>query len=280
MKRGNKEVLGEVENILKEEPIVKEIREEEAIFVGDIHGDLKAFKKIREALENTDLHFIFLGDYVDRGEDSVEVIQSLFKRKVREPERITLLRGNHETPLANERYGFKRQVRKKFPNAPNETYRAFNETFAELPIAATLDQEKVIAMHGGIPKNVESIADLKEIEKGVVQTSRREKLLQVLWNDPKEGIKYFSSSMRGPGIFYFGKKAFEDFMAKSSSNLLIRAHLAFPEGVRYYFNHRLVSIFSTLSYKRRKIQGKVLHYRSEDKSVLELSKLKSNLQRR
>ncbi|NIU82848.1 MAG: hypothetical protein GWN31_01100 [Candidatus Thorarchaeota archaeon] len=255
-------VLSDTRDVLAEEPIVNEINSDEGIFIGDLHGDMEAFEKINDYIQDVDCPSIFLGDYVDRGAYSIEIMKSLFEMKVKDPNRVILLRGNHETPLANSRYGFKEDVRRKFPSNSHEIYQKFNETFAELPIAATLDDGRVIGLHGGIPRNTESLVTLKELPKGIVEPHRIDRLFQTLWNDPRESIEGFGRSMRGPGIYTFGRNAFDKFMKNSNAELMVRAHLAFPSGVRYYFNKRLISLFSTLSYKGRQIEGKVLHYKA------------------
>lgn len=268
-----KNLLERIEGVVENESIVKEVEGKEAVFIGDLHGDLQAFKKIQSYIRQNDQNFIFLGDYVDRGLHSVEILSSLFQMKLRSPEKILLLRGNHETPLANRRYGFKKDLKRKFGRNAEQVYQEFNKVFAKFPIVATLNSNRVIAMHGGIPKTAESLEDLKKIPKGILKASRNKSLLQVLWNDPNDQIKHFKSSMRGPGIYSFGEKAFKNFMSNSGSELLVRAHLAFPEGIRFFFNKQLVSIFSPLSYKRQEIQGKVFSYNSGETEVLNVTEL-------
>jgi serine/threonine-protein phosphatase PP1 catalytic subunit len=62
-------------------------------------------------------------------------------------------------------------------------------------------------------------------------------------------ILNFSNSFRGPGIKFFGQRAFDAFMKKNNLQLLIRAHECFPEGYRWFFNKRLLSIFSSANYR-------------------------------
>ena len=75
-------------------------------------------------------------------------------------------------------------------------------------------------------------------------------LFQILWNDPKDiETLNFSNSFRGPGIKVFGKRAFDEFMKINRFKYLIRAHECFPEGYRWFFNKRLLSIFSSANYR-------------------------------
>lgn len=75
--------------------------------VGDVHGqfhDLKELFRIGGCAPNT--NFLFMGDYVDRGYFSVEVVSLVVSLKVRYPDRVHLLRGNHESRQITQVYGF------------------------------------------------------------------------------------------------------------------------------------------------------------------------------
>ncbi len=74
-------------------------------------------------------------------------------------------------------------------------------------------------------------------------------IYQIMWNDPKEKLEGFQESFRGPGIFLFGKDVFNKFMEANNLDFLIRAHECFSEGYRWFFNERLLSIFSSENYR-------------------------------
>jgi len=64
---------------------------------GDVHGqffELLELFKIGGKIPET--NYLFLGDYVDRGYNSVETLCLILALKVRYPDRVTLIRGNHE----------------------------------------------------------------------------------------------------------------------------------------------------------------------------------------
>ena len=65
-------------------------------------------KKLRKL--DKDATHVFLGDYVDRGPNSVQTVLSLFLRKVLNPDKIFLIRGNHEVANINKKYGFRDEV--------------------------------------------------------------------------------------------------------------------------------------------------------------------------
>jgi serine/threonine-protein phosphatase PP1 catalytic subunit len=70
-----------------------------------------------------------------------------------------------------------------------------------------------------------------------------------MWNDPKSGLRGFSNSFRGSGIKFFGFDVFENFLKYNDLKYVIRAHECFPEGYRWFFNNRLLSIFSSANYR-------------------------------
>ena len=129
----------------KEENIVKV--PDPVVFVGDIHGQFFDLVKMLDLVGKIgDLNFVFLGDYVDRGMFSFEVVATLYALKLCYPNKITLLRGNHECRQMTENFNFLIEMEEKFDN---EVYELMMETFDALPLAALVDN-KILAVHGGI----------------------------------------------------------------------------------------------------------------------------------
>jgi len=90
---------------------------------------------------------LFLGDYVDRGIYSIEVLIFLLTLKLNNPSDIVLLRGNHESRAMTEHFTFRNDVQKKYGD--ELLYEQFLELFQTLPLCATVNKE-YICMHGGI----------------------------------------------------------------------------------------------------------------------------------
>jgi hypothetical protein len=103
--------------------------------------------------------YLFLGDYVDRGSHSLETICLLMALKVKYPEKIYLLRGNHEDKSINSKYGFKEECRTR---SNISVYYMINTLFKWLPLAAVIG-DKIVCMHGGIGSTLENIKQIEEI---------------------------------------------------------------------------------------------------------------------
>jgi len=264
-------VLDQVEDILKREDTVLYVDSLCALIIGDIHGDLLAWRKIAEIIKDVPYPVIFLGDYVDRGEYSVEILNEIFKLKIEDPDKYILLRGNHETEEINSYYGFIWELRMKFPEDYPSLFRRYNEVFSHLSLAAVIDGGNVIALHGGIPINVNSIDDISATPKGYLN-AEDPVLLQVLWNDPDDSIETYAPSPRGPGIYLFGRRIFENFMSNSDARFMVRAHTFLPQGYKYFFNNRLLSIFSPLDYVGSVVNGKIVTYCNGKFDIIDLIK--------
>ncbi len=246
------ELLIEMEKLFTKEPSMIKIQKGPCLFVGDTHGDLNSSLKVAQKfLKRNDLTLIFLGDYVDRGEQQLENVLFLFLLKKANPDRVILLRGNHEEKQMNQYYGFQSVLSQTFGTDSTSLFTQFQQTFAQLPLCV-LTWNRVFGVHGGIPISMkDKVITLKEIEQRVRGTTYIEDLdfitAQLLWNDPKEDVKGAVPSSRGIG-FYFGKNKFEQFIDANNLQFVIRSHEVFQSGYKYFFDNQLLSIFSALDY--------------------------------
>jgi len=213
------------------------------LFVGDTHGDLESAVRARGLAERLGGTVVLLGDYVDRGPRQVETLSFVLAWRLAEPERVVLLRGNHESPITNPYYGFLRALSDLYGAS---VYGRVSRLFAQLPYAALIGEE-IFAVHGGVPKGLERAQSVAELPKGDLNPDHPV-ALQLLWNDPDEAVEEFAPSPRGPGIFRFGEAAFRRFVDNSGLKLVVRAHEFFPEGVRAFFGGGLLSVFSCRFY--------------------------------
>lgn len=247
-------ILKTVKNILEEENLlikfsIKE-KAEEVYVIGDIHGNLETLMKLVEIINNNNPKIvIFLGDIVDRGSKQFECLLIVLALKILYPSRYYILRGNHETVEMNKYYGFFQDFIHRFNDKIN-----FNEIlniYNVLPLCALIN-ETILCLHGGIPQDIDilkRLEDLKGKDFNRVFKSIEQGIFQIMWNDPKDGLTGFSNSFRGSGIKFYGIEAFENFMKANNLKYLIRAHECFPEGYRWFFNKRLLSIFTSANYR-------------------------------
>ena len=238
----------EVENLLLELNVNNKT---DVIYViGDIHGNLKTLMELIKIINKHNPKIvIFLGDIVDRGPKQLECLIIVFALKILFPLKYYIIRGNHETLEINQYYGFLQDFLQRFKD--QSKFIDIINVYNTLPLCILVN-ETTLCLHGGIPQDIEILGKLKgqkckDFSK--VFTSNAQSIYQVMWNDPKSNLQGFSDSFRGPGIKFFGKDAFKEFMKYNNLNFLIRAHECFPEGYRWFFNNRLLSIFSSANYR-------------------------------
>ena len=248
------EIIKSVYNIFRNENLLLDFNlndnKEKVYIIGDIHGNLESLLKIVELIEkNNPLFVIFLGDIVDRGSKQLECLIVILALKQLYPLKFFILKGNHETLEMNRVYGFFKEFTQKF-NDQN----LFNEIlmiYDSLPICAIIDNI-ILCLHGGIPQDLDILKKLKDIRIKDSKTTlnlNSESIFQIMWNDPESEILGYTESYRGPGIKSFGEDVFNEFMRFNKLKYLIRAHECFPEGFRWFFNKRLLSIFSSANYR-------------------------------
>jgi len=151
---------------------------------GDIHGqfyDLIELFNIGGFLPNT--NYLFMGDYVDRGYHSLEVISLLICLKLRYPERLHLLRGNHESRQITQVYGFYDECIKKY-NGNEIIWKKFTELFDFFPIASVID-DQILCLHGGLSPNIESVVNINYIER-VQEIPLEGSMCDIMWSDPDD----------------------------------------------------------------------------------------------
>jgi diadenosine tetraphosphatase ApaH/serine/threonine PP2A family protein phosphatase len=155
----------------------------------------------------------------------------------------------------NKYYGFYYEFLEKFKDA--DKFKEIVSLYDVLPICAIINGS-ILCLHGGIPENFEILNQIKGLknidlmEKNIDDSTLKSiesSIYQILWNDPKESLQGFMENYRGPGIKFYGEGVFNEFMQVNNLKYLVRAHEAFLEGYRWFFNERLLSIFSSADYR-------------------------------
>ena len=215
---------------------------------GDIHGqfyDLKELFKIGGRLsdEGTRHRYIFIGDFVDRGYHSVETITLLFCYKVKYPDRIVLLRGNHESRRISHNYGFYEEVQQKYGNS--KVWNLFNDAFDYLPLGAIIEGN-IFCVHGGLSPEINSIDQMRSIERNI-EVPISGPFSDMMWSDPSDTIEGWALSDRGAG-WIFGKKVVDAFLHQNDLKCVARAHQLVQEGYSKHFAAQLYTVWSAPNY--------------------------------
>ena len=210
---------------------------------GDIHGQYYDLLRIFEHCGYPgEYNYLFLGDYVDRGKQSLETVCLLLCYKIKYPEKVTLLRGNHESSVTNRIYGFYDECKRRYNI---RLWKAFTDLFNYLPVAALID-DKILCMHGGLSPDLKNIQSIQDISRPT-DIPDQGLLCDLLWSDPdKEAVDYDEND-RGVSVI-FGEKVVTDFNKKNDLDLIIRAHQVVDEGYEFFANRQLITIFSAPNY--------------------------------
>ncbi len=234
--------LHEITSFLSGKPNIARFQGK-AVFVGDIHGDINSMLAAFKIADKNNAKIVFLGDIIDRGTHNIECVNLLLARMYLEPDRIFCTRGNHEFQGINTKWGFMDSVVEKYPET---VYWLYNGVFTQLPIAA-LQNQKIYGVHGGISKHLKTLADIEALEHQ--DRNFRDEYLDLLWNDPAiEPQKGFEMNGKRGIFYYFGQDVFDEFMDLNNLDLFIRGHNVQKPGYRYFFNNRLISIFTSADH--------------------------------
>jgi serine/threonine-protein phosphatase PP1 catalytic subunit len=228
--------------IIKEQKMLVEL-EAPLHVCGDIHGQYYDLLRIFEHCGYPgDYNYLFLGDYVDRGKQSLETVCLLLCYKIKFPEKVTLLRGNHESSVTNRIYGFYDECKRRY-NV--RIWRSFTDLFNWLPVAAIID-EKILCMHGGLSPELKNLQNITDISRptDIPDTGL---LCDLLWSDPDKDCVEYDENDRGVSVI-FGEKIVQDFNKKNDLDLIIRAHQVVDDGYEFFAQRQLITIFSAPNY--------------------------------
>ncbi|KAF7291305.1 Serine/threonine-protein phosphatase [Mycena indigotica] len=210
---------------------------------GDIHGQYPDLLRLFEyGGFPPESNYLFLGDYVDRGRQSLETICLLLAYKIRYPENFFLLRGNHESAAVNRIYGFYDECKRRYSV---KLWKAFGDTFNCLPVAALIG-DRILAMHGGISPDLHSLDQIRMLSRPT-EVPESGLLADLLWSDPTPGLSGWEENDRGAG-FAFGADAVTAFTKRHDLDLVCRAHQVVEDGFEFFAARRLVTLFSAPNY--------------------------------
>lgn len=210
---------------------------------GDIHGQffdlLELFGKGGRV---PDTSYVFMGDYVDRGYHSIETLLLLLMLKARYPDRITLLRGNHESRQITQVYGFYDECYRKYGSA--NVWRLCTELFDYMPLGAVVAQD-IFCVHGGLSPRLNTIDEVRVLDRKQ-EVPHEGPMCDLLWSDP-EDIEDWGVSPRGAG-YLFGGSVAKAFNHRNGLSLIARAHQLVQEGYKAMFDDNCCTVWSAPNY--------------------------------
>jgi len=214
------------------------------VFVGDIHGQwydlVEMFKKAGGY--PPDKCFLFLGDYVDRGYYSVESVCLVMALKVRYPDKVWMIRGNHESRQITQVYGFYDECLRKY-GTPN-IWKEFCDLFDYMPLSTLVD-DFVFCVHGGLSPKIDTLDDIRKLDR-VMEIPSEGPICDLIWSDPDDRVGW-GVSPRGAG-FTFGSTITEQWNHVNNLNLTVRAHQLVMEGYQWTHEKNLLTLFSCPNY--------------------------------
>ncbi|XP_063234466.1 serine/threonine-protein phosphatase 4 catalytic subunit-like isoform X1 [Bacillus rossius redtenbacheri] len=237
-----KALCGKAREILIEEGNVQRV-DSPVTVCGDIHGqfyDLQELFKVGGRVPET--NYLFLGDFVDRGFYSVETFLLLIALKVRYPDRITLIRGNHESRQITQVYGFFDECLKKYGSI--SVWKYCTDLFDYLSLSAIIDG-KIFCVHGGLSPSIQTLDQIRAIDRKQ-EVPHDGAMCDLLWSDP-EDTQGWGVSPRGAG-YLFGADIVQEFNTMNNIDIVCRAHQLVMEGYKWHFTETLLTVWSAPNY--------------------------------
>ncbi|XP_010594134.2 serine/threonine-protein phosphatase with EF-hands 1 [Loxodonta africana] len=281
-------VLFEAKKVLMQMPNISHIKtspSKEITVCGDLHGKLDDLFLIfyKNGLPSGENPYVFNGDFVDRGKNSIEILMILLVTLLVYPNDLHLNRGNHEDFLMNLRYGFTKEIMHKYKLYGKQILKILEEVYTWLPIGTIVDNE-ILIIHGGlsestdlnllhriernkmksvlmppIPSDGDSTTDFRisKIGGGGLRTNvslsdqllqhEWEQVIDILWSDPRSKRGCYPNKSRGGGC-YFGPDVTSKILNKYHLKLLIRSHECKPDGYEVCHDGKVITVFSASNY--------------------------------
>ncbi|XP_024962842.1 serine/threonine-protein phosphatase BSL3-like isoform X1 [Cynara cardunculus var. scolymus] len=244
------------ERIFSSEPSVLQLRAPIKIF-GDLHGQfgdlMRLFDEYGSPSTAGDIAYIdylFLGDYVDRGQHSLETISLLLALKVEHPQNVHLIRGNHEAADINALFGFRIECIERMGERDGIwAWHRINRLFNWLPLAALIEK-KILCMHGGIGRSIDHVEQIENLQRPISMEAGSIVLMDLLWSDPTENdsVEGLRPNARGPGLVTFGPDRVMEFCNNNDLQLIVRAHECVMDGFERFAQGHLITLFSATNY--------------------------------
>jgi len=256
------QIISMAQKVYSQEPNLLRLNDPITV-CGDVHGQFFDLLRLMEAGgDPKENQYLFLGDYVDRGCFSTEVVFYLFAHKVTYPKSFYMLRGNHECRHLTAFFNFRDECLYKYDEG---VYDAVMNCFDNLPIAATINK-KFFCVHGGLSPDIRNLKEIEDLDR-FREVPREGAFCDLLWSDPVEenrdddddavnedALNWFSHNDTRQCSFVFGVEAVQTFLTKNRLTAMIRAHEVQYNGYKMHFVNqqsqipRVITIFSAPNY--------------------------------
>ena len=239
--------------------------------IGDIHGNIEDLMSMENSLWRqmpymVSASYLFLGDYVDRGKWGFECVLYLIAFKLLCPNKVTLLRGNHEVRSIQRHYSYYQECLFKYGEVIGlKVWHLTNKIFDRLPVCAVLD-DAIYCAHGGIPRSTSNIEQIRERVPRILFNPQNQSAIawEILWSDPctlrwfvdiceqknidPEAQSGYIFNVRRGTAFLFNETGAIDFLRSNALTHIIRAHEVAQNGYEFHFGTKCVTIFSSSHY--------------------------------
>jgi hypothetical protein len=227
---------------------------ENLVIVSDLHGDSKSLFRIlseinyEQFLSNPMNKLVFLGDYIDRGSDSISIMYSVCYLKSVYPDSVILMRGNHEAAaeFPFSPHNFPYEIEDRFGNRWRDIYKKLLSMFTQLTLV-TLVRQKLLLVHGGLPTEDAAPANFRKSIAFAQRNNVRSRVFEeLLWNDPAQidEIRGQKGSRRGFGR-YFGPNTTRRWLEVSGAKAIVRGHEP-CHGFKLDHNNMILTLFSCM----------------------------------
>lgn len=237
--------------------------------MGDIHGNLEDLltleKCVWKQIPCVGSNYLFLGDYVDRGQWGFECTLYLIAFKILCPNKVTMLRGNHEVRLLQAHYSYKKECVLKYGEILGlKVWELTNKIYDRLPVCATVD-DAIYCAHGGIPYSAQETDSIAKVKQELRDPEKESKIAwEILWSDPCHNaqfieiaemndldpnqLKGYVKNVKRGTAYLFNEVGATNFLRNNGLTHIIRAHEVPPLGYTFHFGSKCATIFSCSHY--------------------------------